>query len=173
MHGFGGFEPLFIKGGALALVGLAAVAVVAALSVILPQVVSRNEAPAPVETLANSVAVMPFQNFKDSEDPERYGQILQELIITDLTGFDTLKVLSSQRLFDVQKQLGRDTRTSIGITGHQGKVDKDHMKQLPGVSTIVTPSSKTARNVSRNSGKWVQPRIMLSGWRAASGSSSR
>jgi len=64
------------------------------------------------ETLANSLAVMPFQNLKDASDPERLGQILQELIITDLSSATGLKVFSSQRLFDVQKQLGSaDART--------------------------------------------------------------
>ena len=55
---------------------------------------------------ANSLAVFSFENLKDPSDPERLGQILQELLITDLSDADPVKVLSSQRLYDIQKQLG-------------------------------------------------------------------
>jgi tetratricopeptide (TPR) repeat protein len=65
-----------------------------------------------VEVQANSLAVLAFQNLKDPADPERLGQILQELIITDLSGAGSLKVFSSQRLFDVFKQIaGKDQKT--------------------------------------------------------------
>lgn len=53
-----------------------------------------------------SLAVVSFQNLSEDEDNSRIGQILQELIITDLSDIPLLKVFSSQRLFDVQKQLG-------------------------------------------------------------------
>lgn len=53
-----------------------------------------------------SLAVISFQNLSESDDESRIGQILQELIITDLSDIPVLKVFSSQRLFDVQKQLG-------------------------------------------------------------------
>lgn len=61
----------------------------------------------------SSLAVLPFNNLQDSGDVERLGQILQELLITDLSGSEGLQVLSSQRLFDVQKQLGGDEATTI------------------------------------------------------------
>jgi len=70
-------------------------------------------APTPASSpTVSSLAVHPFQNLRDPDDPERMGQILQELIITDLTEVDGLQVYSSQRLFDVQKRLnGSDQRT--------------------------------------------------------------
>ena len=52
--------------------------------------------------------MLPFENLQDGDDPERLGQILQELIIADLSELASPRVLSSQRLFDVQRQLGRD-----------------------------------------------------------------
>jgi len=59
-----------------------------------------------------SLAVVSFQNLSEDGDQSRIGQILQELIITDLSDIPLLKVFSSQRLFDVQKQLGlRDNRS--------------------------------------------------------------
>ena len=60
----------------------------------------------------NSLAVISFENLSDTEDKSRLGQILQELIITDLSDIPILKILSSQRLVDIQKQLGlKDKRT--------------------------------------------------------------
>jgi tetratricopeptide (TPR) repeat protein len=47
------------------------------------------------------------------DDSDRLGQILQELIIADLSDIADLKVFSSQRLFDIQKQLGSENRSSI------------------------------------------------------------
>ncbi|NHZ85855.1 MAG: protein kinase, partial [Planctomycetia bacterium] len=61
----------------------------------------------------NSLAVLNFDNIQEPNDPNRLGQILQELIIADLSEISDLKVFSSQRLFDIQKQLGSDNRNSI------------------------------------------------------------
>ena len=68
----------------------------------------------PVATLEeNSLAVLYFENLMDPEDSDRLGQILQELVIADLSGMASLKVFSSQRLFDIQKQLGSRDRRKI------------------------------------------------------------
>ena len=72
-----------------------------------------------------SLAVLPLINLKDSADPERLGQILQELIITDLSELDSLTVLSSQRLFDIQAQLGQTEGRGI---------DRIHNHQRPFIS---------------------------------------
>ncbi len=63
--------------------------------------------------IINSLAVLNFDNIQEPDDPNRLGQILQELIIADLSEIPNLKVYSSQRLFDIQKQLGSDNRNSI------------------------------------------------------------
>ncbi|MBU0529078.1 protein kinase [bacterium] len=63
--------------------------------------------------IVNSLAVLNFDNMQEPSDPNRLGQILQELIIADLSEIPNLKVFSSQRLFDIQKQLGSDNRSSI------------------------------------------------------------
>ncbi len=63
--------------------------------------------------LVKSLAVLNFENMSKPQDSERLGQILQELIIADLSDIEDLKVFSSQRLFDIQKQLGSDNRNSI------------------------------------------------------------
>ncbi|MCK4903171.1 MAG: protein kinase [Candidatus Marinimicrobia bacterium] len=63
--------------------------------------------------IISSLAVLNFDNIQEPSDPNRLGQILQELIIADLSEIPNLKVFSSQRLFDIQKQLGSDNRNSI------------------------------------------------------------
>lgn len=63
--------------------------------------------------LVDSIAVLNFENMNQPDDSDRLGQILQELIIADLSDITDLKVFSSQRLFDIQKQLGSENRSSI------------------------------------------------------------
>ncbi len=64
----------------------------------------RNQriAPPPV---SGSLAVFPFKNLTDGADPNRFGEILQELLITDLSGLRNLKIFSSQRIGDVRQQI--------------------------------------------------------------------
>jgi len=58
-----------------------------------------------------SLAVFNFENLSSESENDRTGKILQELIITDLSGINDLKIYSSQRLFDIQKQMGaKDSR---------------------------------------------------------------
>ena len=61
----------------------------------------------------NSLAVFAFENKKEGDDPQRFGEILQELLITDLSGLPGVKVFSSQRLGDVRKQLDPDSDRAL------------------------------------------------------------
>jgi serine/threonine protein kinase/tetratricopeptide (TPR) repeat protein len=56
----------------------------------------------------NSLAVMYFDNLADPEDPERLGEIAANLLITDLSESRFIQVVSSQRLYDTLKLLGRE-----------------------------------------------------------------
>ncbi|UCE18792.1 MAG: protein kinase [Gemmatimonadota bacterium] len=56
----------------------------------------------------NRLAIMYFDNLTDSEDSEKLGEIATNLLITDLTESQYLNVVSSQRLYDVLKLLGRE-----------------------------------------------------------------
>jgi serine/threonine protein kinase/tetratricopeptide (TPR) repeat protein len=91
---------------------LAAVAIVAAGVLGVKFLGSPTLTPA-TEAGVESLAVLPLENLKDREDPERLGRILQELIITDLSGVDSLRVFSSQRLYDIRKQIGNGTASAI------------------------------------------------------------
>ncbi|KAA3634166.1 MAG: hypothetical protein DWP97_07665, partial [Calditrichaeota bacterium] len=61
----------------------------------------------------NSLAILNFENLSDTEDKDRLGLIMQELLITDLSSNNQIKVVSSQRLFDIQKNLGVDNKNKI------------------------------------------------------------
>ena len=55
----------------------------------------------------NSLAIMYFENLVDREDKERLGEIVTNLLITDLSESQYMNVVSSQRLFDILKLLGK------------------------------------------------------------------
>jgi len=56
----------------------------------------------------NTLAVMYFENMADREDNARLGEIVADLLITDLSGSQYLNVVSSQRLYDILKLLGKE-----------------------------------------------------------------
>ena len=71
----------------------------------------RQSSKSSVMDKTNTLAVFNFENLSTENNNDRMGQILQELIITDLSGIKDFKVFSSQRLFDIQKQMGsKDSR---------------------------------------------------------------
>jgi TolB-like protein/tRNA A-37 threonylcarbamoyl transferase component Bud32 len=101
--------------------GIGGAFVLAALTVLVVQFLRSPDSGPGGESGGEALAVMPFQNLKDPDDPDHLGQILQELIITDLSDLSLVSVLSSQRLFDLRKELegaggptfGRETATRI------------------------------------------------------------
>ncbi|HEX9917051.1 MAG TPA: protein kinase, partial [candidate division Zixibacteria bacterium] len=56
----------------------------------------------------NTLAIMYFDNLVDPADPTRLGEIITNLLITDLTESRYLRVVSSQRLYDILKLLGKE-----------------------------------------------------------------
>jgi len=62
----------------------------------------------------NRLAVMYFENITDKQDPRRLGEITTNLIITDLAESDFVSVVSSQRLYDILRLLGREEVKNIG-----------------------------------------------------------
>jgi len=56
----------------------------------------------------NSLAVMYFENLADREDAGRLGEIVTNLLITDLSESQYMRVVSSQRLYDILKLLGKE-----------------------------------------------------------------
>jgi serine/threonine protein kinase/Tfp pilus assembly protein PilF len=56
----------------------------------------------------NTLAIMYFENLVDREDKERLGEIVTNLLITGLSESQYLNVVSSQRLYDILKLLGKE-----------------------------------------------------------------
>ncbi|UCC80166.1 MAG: protein kinase [Candidatus Zixiibacteriota bacterium] len=69
----------------------------------------------------NRLAVMYFDNLADPEDSERLGDIATNLLIADLSESRFLNVVSSQRLYDILKNIGREG---------EKKIDKDVASQV-------------------------------------------
>jgi tetratricopeptide (TPR) repeat protein len=61
----------------------------------------------------NTLAVMYFENLAESEDSQRLGEIITSLLIADLSESQYVNVVSSQRLYDILKQLGKEGVTKI------------------------------------------------------------
>ena len=56
----------------------------------------------------NTLAIMYFENLKDKADKERIGEMVSELLITDLSESQYMRVVSSQRLYDIFKMMGKE-----------------------------------------------------------------
>ena len=61
----------------------------------------------------NRLAVMYFDNLVDPADSTRLGEIVTNLLITDLSESKYLRVVSSQRMFDILRQLGKEGSRNI------------------------------------------------------------
>lgn len=61
----------------------------------------------------NRLAVMYFDNLVDPSDSVRLGEVVTNLLITDLSEVDHLRVVSSQRMYDILKRLGREESRTI------------------------------------------------------------
>jgi serine/threonine protein kinase/tetratricopeptide (TPR) repeat protein len=66
--------------------------------------VSRNQSAAASQ---NSLAVMYFENIPDPEDKDHTGEMLANLLITSLSQVPGLEVISRERLYDIQTELGK------------------------------------------------------------------
>lgn len=89
-----------------------AAAVILLLLILKPwnlSIVTNQQANAAEEWLA----IMYFENLTDPSDQQRLGEIVTNLLITDLSEAKSIKVVSSQRLYDLLKQLGKEGERRI------------------------------------------------------------
>jgi serine/threonine protein kinase/Flp pilus assembly protein TadD len=61
----------------------------------------------------NSLAVMYFENIPDPEDKDHTGEMITNLLTTSLFQTRDLEVISRERLFDIQKELGQSDARNI------------------------------------------------------------
>ncbi len=64
----------------------------------------------------NTLAIMYFENLKDKEDKDKIGEMVSELLITDLSESQYMRVVSSQRLFDIFRMMGKKAAKVIDKT---------------------------------------------------------
>jgi serine/threonine protein kinase/tetratricopeptide (TPR) repeat protein len=95
--------------GALVLLAIAALIVINPFKV---DISSQQEAVAG----ENTVAIMYFDNLAERDDPSRLAEIMTNLLITNLSQSQDLKVVSSQRLYDILKQKGKEGEKAIDRT---------------------------------------------------------
>ena len=74
---------------------------------------SEETAASLTSTPGNSLAVMYFENIPDPEDETHTGAMLTNLLITALSQTQGLEVISRERLYDIQKELGQADAKSI------------------------------------------------------------
>jgi serine/threonine protein kinase/Tfp pilus assembly protein PilF len=74
----------------------------------------------------NSLAIMYFENVVNRNDDQRLGEIVTNLLITDLSESEYMDVVSGQRLYDILKLLGKeeekviDKSTATEVALHAG-----------------------------------------------------
>ncbi|MBN4072350.1 protein kinase [bacterium AH-315-F03] len=62
----------------------------------------------------NRLAIMYFDNLADPSDSLRHGEIVASLLIADIAASTELKVVSTQRLYDILKLLGKEGARTVG-----------------------------------------------------------
>ena len=74
----------------------------------------------------NTLAIMYFENIADRGDPQRLGEIVADLLITGLSESEYVRVVSSQRLYDILRLQGKegekvlDETTATAVATHAG-----------------------------------------------------
>ncbi len=74
--------------------------------------------------IGNRLAIMNFVNVADNSDTGKFGEISADLLMTDLAESKYISVVSSQRLYDILRQLGHESQKGISrdvATGVAGK----------------------------------------------------
>jgi serine/threonine protein kinase/tetratricopeptide (TPR) repeat protein len=99
----------------LAIPGVLLLLAVAALIVINPFKVNISSNSGAVAG-DNKIAIMYFDNMAQRGDPRRLGEIITNLLITNLSQSPDLKVVSSQRLYDILKIQGKEDAKVIDRT---------------------------------------------------------
>jgi serine/threonine protein kinase/tetratricopeptide (TPR) repeat protein len=95
--------------------------VIAGMLLIFKPFASRDQRSTAAE---NSLAIMYFKNLVDEDDPQRFGEIVTSLLITDLSESQYMRVFSSQRLYDILKLQGKeglkvlDEATAVEVATH-------------------------------------------------------
>jgi non-specific serine/threonine protein kinase len=112
-----------------------------------------EDTPGDVEaSVQYDLAVMYFNDLSSATTEQRTGEMITELIITDLSRSPYLRVLSSQRLYDILKQLDREGQTRI-----DQNVASDIARRAR-ARTMITGSIATAGDRTRLTANLIEVR---------------
>ncbi len=105
------------------------------LSIFLSQKLGLMKKPSSLLKLEpNSLAVMECENNIDPSDANRIGEMITDAVITDLAEFQSITVVSLQRLYDIMKQMGISEQKRIT------KWEQMEVAKRAGVSRILCTS---------------------------------
>lgn len=105
----------------------------------------------------NSLAVMYFDNMVNHEDHERTGEIIANLLITALSDTKGLRVVSSQRLYDILRSLDKEgTHTIDRDTATEVATRAGARSMLLGNIVSVNPTVVTWQLVDVASGDVIE-----------------
>ncbi len=93
----------------LALIPFSAIAALLLLFFILKDWTLVFEPTQEVRAAENRLAIMYFDNLTDPVDSQKLAEIVTSLLTTSLSESRSLQVISSQRIYDILKQLGQDS----------------------------------------------------------------
>jgi serine/threonine protein kinase/tetratricopeptide (TPR) repeat protein len=127
-------------------------AIVAGLVLALGPRQSRSPGGSDARAQENTLAVLNFENLSDPNDTARVGDIITELLTTDLSGSQYVKVVSSQRLYDLAKQekvdasrgIGREQATQIARKAGATRMLTGALSKLGGQSIVTAQLSDVA-----------------------------
>jgi serine/threonine protein kinase/tetratricopeptide (TPR) repeat protein len=94
------------------LIGAAVAALIIVAAVVVGPRIRFGGAGTAVPT-GNSLAIMYFDNFVDRNDPQKFGEIITSLLITDLSESEYISVVSSQRLYDIIRLLSKEGSSGL------------------------------------------------------------
>jgi tetratricopeptide (TPR) repeat protein/TolB-like protein/predicted Ser/Thr protein kinase len=86
--------------------------------------------------IENRLVVMYFENLTDPADTKRLGELTANLLIADLSESKNIQVVSSQRLYDIHKQLGH-TDSGVADRNITGDVARQALAHWMLLGTVV------------------------------------
>jgi len=113
----------------------------------------------------NRIAIMYFNNLADPADSQKLGEIATNLLITDFSGSRYLQVVSSQRLYEILKLLGREGEKRIdpGIAKQIAEKAKAKWMLQGNILKVEPEIVLTAQLVEISSGNTVASQRIMGG----------
>jgi serine/threonine protein kinase/Tfp pilus assembly protein PilF len=114
-----------------------------------------KERSSPANMKDNSIAIMYFKNMVEPGDKQRLGEMITDLLITDLAESRFVSVVSRQRLYDILKLMGKEglKRVDESVASEVAARSKSRWMLLGSILTIEPQMVITTRMVDVKSGR--------------------